>query len=115
MGMILENDPRVVRLFEAENGIWYFDYNGNPKAPHAELTGGLCSDGFINCRVVLSNPQHAQWLAVQLVRAAVARNVKFPDWVVGSLTLQSSSRMKWRGSWEPSMVLPRRIQRTRRG
>jgi orotate phosphoribosyltransferase len=79
------NASAIYDLFIRENAIWFFDYNdGNPSSPHAELTSGLCSDGYINCRVVLSDPQNSQWLAVQLVKASVARNVKYPDWVVGS-------------------------------
>jgi orotate phosphoribosyltransferase len=72
-------------IFEGENAIWFFDYNnGGLRTPHAELTSGLCSDGYINCRVVLSDPQKTHWLAIQLVKTAVARGFRFPEWVVGS-------------------------------
>lgn len=80
----MDSEEKVRELFVACGAVWLFNYDGDLRAPHAELTGGLCSDGYFNLRVVLADPQNVQWLAVQLVKAAVARNVKYPDWVVGS-------------------------------
>jgi orotate phosphoribosyltransferase len=78
------NDEQVEKLFKGENAIWFFDHNGDPKAPHAELTSGLCSDGYVNCRVILADPVHAEWLARKLVALAAKRHIKPADWVVGS-------------------------------
>ena len=74
----------VFDLFEHESAIWFFDYHGDPLAPHAELTSGLCSDGFINCRLVLCNPAWVALIASRLVELAKMCDVGKPDWVVGS-------------------------------
>jgi orotate phosphoribosyltransferase len=80
--MLAEKD--IIALFERENAIWFFNYGGDPKAPHAELTSGLCSDGYVNCRIVLSDPMKVELLAHQLISLAEIRNVGKVDWVVGS-------------------------------
>ena len=67
------NADQIEELFQSENAIWFFNHNGDPKAPHAELTSGLCSDGFINCRLVLANTSHVQWIARKLVTLSARR------------------------------------------
>jgi len=38
-------------LFDA-----YWSHDGDPKKPHAELTSGMCSNGFFDCWRVLCHP-----------------------------------------------------------
>jgi len=75
------NEQEILKLYESMNAVWFFDYNGNPKAPHAELTSGLCSDGYINSAPILADPIMVEILAGEIIK-------RLPpdccDWVVGS-------------------------------
>jgi len=78
------------QVFQEAGAVWI--HNGQPAAPHAELTSGLHSDGFVNCTFVTRQPG--------LVRQMVSKNQPFGmepnlwpvlapllpqvDWVVGS-------------------------------
>jgi orotate phosphoribosyltransferase len=77
-------DKEILALYEKANVVWFFNYNGDPKAPHAELTGGLCSDGFVNSPPVFTDPETVECLASELVALLQSRNAIRPDWVVGS-------------------------------
>lgn len=76
-----QND--VIQLYDRCGAVWFFDYNGDPKAPHVELTSGLCSDGYVNSALVTSNPGHLKSLAFAVAKRLWQRNI-YPDWVVGS-------------------------------
>lgn len=74
----------IITLYEREGAVWFFDYGGDPTAPHVEeLTSGLCSDGYVNSALVTSNPGHLQSIAFALAKRLWQRNI-YPDWVVGS-------------------------------
>lgn len=77
-------EQEILALYERENAVWFFNYDGDPKAPHAELTSGLCSDGYVNSAPVLSNPETVRLLAHQLHLKLHARNIRKVDWVIGS-------------------------------
>lgn len=77
------SQEEVLDIYRQEHAIWFFDYNGDPTAPHAELTSGLCSDGYINSRKVFSNPEHVRMIAFEIAKKLWRRSVN-PDWVVGS-------------------------------
>ncbi len=78
------------QVFQEAGAVWIHD--GRPTAPHAELTSGLHSDGFVNCTFVTRQPG--------LIRQMVSKNqpigmetnlwpILAPlmnqlDWVVGS-------------------------------
>jgi orotate phosphoribosyltransferase len=70
------------QTFQDQGAIWIHD--GNPKRPHALLTSGLHSDGFVNCTFVTQQPSLLQ----QIVSAADGLAPLFPeekiDWVIGS-------------------------------
>jgi orotate phosphoribosyltransferase len=68
-------------IFKEQGAIWIHD--GNPQRPHALLTSGLHSDGFVNCSLVT---QHARLLE-QIVTDETGLAPKLPgqaDWVIGS-------------------------------
>ena len=72
--------------FEAVGAIWVHD--GNPKRPHAQLTSGMCSDGFVNCTLITQRPAllkriltEPDGLSPQFPDAAQGERV---DWVIGS-------------------------------
>lgn len=74
----------ILHWFELCDAVWL--HNGNPEKPHAELTSGMCSNGFFDCMRVLRYPYLNEILAYQLYKRmmAVINSLAFPDWVVGS-------------------------------
>src|SRR5258708_2824575 len=78
-----ERARKAMQIFEAAKAIWFFDHTGDPKAPHAELTGGLCSDGYANCRIVASDPRNLQRFGFWMIEEVLKRKLD-PDWIVGS-------------------------------
>ena len=73
----------ILHWFDLCDAAWVYD--GDPKKPHAELTSGMCSNGFIDCMKVLKYPNITEILAKQLVRLLAVHGVdKPPDWVIGS-------------------------------
>jgi orotate phosphoribosyltransferase len=74
----------VLRWFENEDAYWVYDGEPSPERAHAELTSGLCSDGFFDCLLVLRYPNIAEILARQLARRLQAQRIEEIDWVVSS-------------------------------
>ena len=72
----------MLRLFDLCDAVWVHD--GDPKKPHAELTSGMCSDGFFDCWRVLCYPNLSEIFARQLTRRLRENGVEEVDWVVGS-------------------------------
>lgn len=77
----------VEELFEKYDAAWMHD--GDPTKPHAELTSGLCSNGYFDCPRVLCHPDVAQelaWRFVDLLEYKEDEGVEFGkvDWVIGS-------------------------------
>jgi len=79
-------EQQILEWFDACNAYWFHD--GDPGKPHAELTSGLCSNGYFNCPEVLKYPNICEALAFQLLRKM---RIEYPDlglrhplWVVGS-------------------------------
>ncbi len=63
----------------------YWLHNGDPRYPHAELTSGMCSNGFFDCLRVLKYVNLSDILANQMARRirAVIGDQRV-DWVIGS-------------------------------
>jgi hypothetical protein len=74
-----EEFDHMLRLVD---GLW--QHNGDPSAPHAELTSGNCSDGFVNALRLLKYPNISMILAAQMARIYRASGRPDPDWVIGS-------------------------------
>jgi orotate phosphoribosyltransferase len=68
------------KTFEDYGAIWI--HNGSPDQPHALLTSGLHSDGFVNCTFVTQHPK--------ILQSAVSEGLKdllsgtSAEWVIGS-------------------------------
>ncbi|OHB18736.1 MAG: hypothetical protein A3D40_01835 [Parcubacteria group bacterium RIFCSPHIGHO2_02_FULL_40_12] len=77
-------EQEILAIYEKEDAVWFFNYNGDPKAPHAELTSGFCSDGYVNSAPVLADPKNVELLTSELVTRLAKRNVVKVDWIVGS-------------------------------
>jgi len=73
----------ILEWFNLCDAVWVYD-STNPKAPHAELTSGKCSNGFFDCMRVLCNPKLCEILACQLVRKLKEAGIGKVDWVIGS-------------------------------
>ncbi len=71
-------------IFRVCDALW--QHSGNPKDPHAELTSGKCSNGFVDVLRVLRYSNLCQFLAHQLVDVAVMDDMAEinPAWVIGS-------------------------------
>ena len=68
-------------VFQEQGAIWIHD--GKAQRPHALLTSGLHSDGFVNCSLVTQNAG----LLESIVNGAdglAPRLIDKPDWVIGS-------------------------------
>ncbi|XOA42848.1 MAG: hypothetical protein ACKKMO_03595 [Candidatus Nealsonbacteria bacterium] len=72
----------ILHWFNLCDAFWFHD--GDPKKPHAELTSGMCSNGYANCPEVLKHPNLNEILALQLVRLLRENRIGKVDWVIGS-------------------------------
>jgi orotate phosphoribosyltransferase len=81
----------ITHIFQACQAHW--QHSGDPKRPHAELTSGKCSNGFVDTLRVLRYANLCLILADQIVRMIRAhhdhtlpdiRNPASTDWVIGS-------------------------------
>ncbi len=79
---ILLNEITIRGWFDRCDAIWLHD--GDPKKPHAELTSGMCSNGFFDCLRVLRNPSLCEILATQLAKRLKQSGIESADWVIGS-------------------------------
>ena len=72
-------------IFQLCRAFWAFDYASDPGSqPHAILTAGGHSDGFINCLKVFSYPELLEIFAAELARTIRINYGVQVDWVVGS-------------------------------
>lgn len=53
---------QILACFDEEDAFWVYEGEPRPEAPHAELTSGKCSNGFIDCLKVLRYPGLAEIL-----------------------------------------------------
>lgn len=58
-------------------------HSGDPSAPHAELTRGMCSDGFVDVLRALSFTNVCRIMGLMMARKARERLDRV-DWVIGS-------------------------------
>ena len=72
----------IIRWLQSLGGAWI--HNGDFSKPHAELSSGLCSNGFFECQAVLEYPNLNEILAYQLYKKLIKSGIEWPDWVVGS-------------------------------
>ncbi len=69
-------------IYKLTDAFW--KHSGNPKDPHAELTSGKCSNGYVDSGRALRYTNICQIMAHQSVRK-LRQNYDGPiDWVVGS-------------------------------
>lgn len=74
----------ILALFDQEDAFWMYSGEPRPNAPHAKLTSGKCSNGFIDCMKVLRYPRVAEILGRQLGRKLKFCGIANVDWVIGS-------------------------------
>ncbi len=84
-GFLLTQEE-ILRLIGLAEAHWYFDYKGDPTRPHALLTSGKHSDGYINCPELFQYPLIKEVMAAQQARILMDAGIKFGsvDWVLGS-------------------------------
>ena len=77
----------ILSWFANEDAFWAYEGNPSPKKAHAEITSGLCSNGFFDCLRVLRYPNIAEILGQQLARRLIRNGWLSPrqvDWMVSS-------------------------------
>jgi len=73
----------ILKWFDACDAYWMHD--GDIKNPHAELTSGMCSNGFFDCLRILKYVNLSEILANQLARKIRDEIGKQKvDWVIAS-------------------------------
>jgi orotate phosphoribosyltransferase len=70
------------KTFQDQGAIWIHD--GKPSRPHAVLTSGLHSDGFVNCTFVTQQPVLLQNILKDGEGLAGKLPTEKIDWVIGS-------------------------------
>ncbi|MGD0092781.1 MAG: phosphoribosyltransferase family protein [Planctomycetota bacterium] len=70
------------QLFQAQGAIWM--HAGQAARPHALLTSGLHSDGFVNCTFVTQHPRLLQRIVTDSGGLAPLLPSQKVDWVIGS-------------------------------
>ncbi|MFH1671212.1 MAG: hypothetical protein ABH889_00320 [Candidatus Portnoybacteria bacterium] len=80
----LLNQEVILKWFDLCDAGW--THSGNLTDPHAELTGGDCSNGYFDCPRVLRYPNLNEILAYQLSRELRKKGITHDkvDWVIGS-------------------------------
>ncbi len=76
------SDAAIRHIFEVCGALWL--HNGDMARPHAELTSGRCSDGFVDVLRALRYPTMCRLLGSQLAMKIAPRYKGRVDWVVGS-------------------------------
>lgn len=72
----------VSHIFKVCEALWL--HSGNPADPHAELTSGKCSDGFVDTLRVLRNTNLNAILSYELIAKFEEHYKDRVDWVIGS-------------------------------
>lgn len=87
-------DDEFDHVFRVADALWL--HNGDPTMPHAELTAGECSNGFVDVLRVLKYTNLCEIFAQELAKVYLSRryntfgktsDLRFsrnPDWVIGS-------------------------------
>jgi len=70
------------KTFQEQGAIWIHD--GKPSRPHAVLTSGLHSDGFVNCTFITQQPALLQKILSDKEGLAAKLPTEKIDWVIGS-------------------------------
>lgn len=71
-------------VLELCDALWLYPYHANPTKPHAELTAGDHSDGFVDTLRALRFTNVCQLLAYKLLEKVWQKYSGPIDWVVGS-------------------------------
>jgi len=76
----------VTAIIQATNSLWLYPGEFRAEVPHAKLTAGDCSTGFVNLRIVMSMTNLCDVLAAQLVALLRSCYKGSVDCVIGSDT-----------------------------
>jgi len=86
-GFFVDRDlslKQILAFFDEENAYWVYKGKPRSEAPHAKLTSGKCSNGFIDCLKVLRYPGLAEILGRQLGRKLKSEGIGNVGWVISS-------------------------------
>lgn len=75
-------EAEIRHIFEVCDALWL--HSGKASAPHAELTSGRCSNGFVDVLRVLRYSNLCEVFGGQLLRRIQGQYSGAIDWVIGS-------------------------------
>lgn len=78
------SEKEVKHLLRLCDALWL--HSGNAKDPHAELTSGKCSNGFVDALRALRHSYLCKFFGDQLAKKFENeyKEIPHPDWVIGS-------------------------------
>ncbi len=108
------DQEEIEAIFKACYALWVHPGDRNPRAPHAILTSGKHSNGYINCLQVLCPSNLCQIMASQVVILLRSVYDGPVDWVVGSdsaaLGLSKDVANTLDACWHPMQKGPDKAQ-----
>lgn len=81
-GRYFKTDEEICHVFRLCDALWL--HSGNPRDPHAELTSGKCSNGFVDVSRTLRFTNLCELLAHKLWVKINEHYTGPVDWVIGS-------------------------------
>lgn len=80
----LLSQEQILEWFQWADAYWGYEGEPSPQKPHAELSSGLCSNGYFDCPRLLSYPEVAEVLGTEAAFRLRAMTNGRIDWVVSS-------------------------------
>lgn len=78
------SQEQILEWFRWADAYWGYEGDPSPAKPHAELSSGLCSDGYFDCPRLLSHPDVVEVLGTEAAFRLRATTNGRIDWVVSS-------------------------------
>lgn len=82
-----DDAARIQSILTNRDALWLRGETNDMRVPHAALTNGRCSDGYVNMSKVLCNPAICTIFATDLIHRLQQESVRMPShrtWAIGS-------------------------------
>ena len=77
-------DDEIIEWFGMAEAYWLYQGEASSEKPHAELSSGLCSNGYFDCPRLLRYSNVCEILGSQLGRLLRLQGIGKVDWVISS-------------------------------